>query len=363
MSKNLLAWICAWALLLLPGVAAAQVKLEGDPKVAFIYLSPAHDGGWTESIERGRIKLEAATGVETAYTEDIPEDKVKVRQVIDLYVKRGYNIIVGTAYGYGDAFKEAADAYPNVAFINAAGETTGDNLESFYARTYQGWYLAGMAAAGVTQSKKLGIVAGFPLSVVNWDINAFERGAQAVDPEIKVIATFVNTWFDPLKEEQAAAAMMEEGADVIATDLSAASVPIAVEQAGKSFVGFQNDMSHLAPNGTVTSVVFNWETHLIPTVKAMMNGTWKSPGSSFLGVDSGMVALAPVSDRVPLEIRTKILEAEAALKAGTLTPFDGPLKKQDGTVVVEAGKSLDDGAIWSMDYFVDGIIGTMPAAQ
>lgn len=343
--------------------AAAQdpIQLNGEPKIAFIYLSQAKDGGWSESIERGRVKLAETTGLETTFTEDVVAEKSKVRQVIDLYVRRGYNIIIGTAWDYGEAFAEAAKAYPNVAFMNAAGETSGPNLESFYPRTYQGWYLAGMAAAGVSKSKKVGMVAGFPLSVVNWDINAFQRGAQAVDPQVQVIATFVNTWFDPLKEGQAAEAMIEQGADVIATDLSAASVPTATEKAGKHFIGFQNDMGHLAPKGHVVSVVFNWETYLVPSVQAIAAGKWVSPKNSFIGMDTGMLSLASLSDDVPADVAAKIEAAEAAIKAGTLTPFDGPVLKQDGTEAVAVGRSLSDDDIWSMNYFVKGVIGTMPA--
>lgn len=363
MLNKMLLTICSTAALVsvLSATGQAAVELVGAPKVAFIYLSPAHDGGWTESIERGRIILEKETGLEAAFTEDVPSDKTKTRQVIDLYIKRGYNIIIGTAWDYGEAFAEAATAYPNVAFMNAAGETTADNLESFYARTYQAWYLAGMAASGVTKTKKLGIVAGFPLSVVNWDINAFQRGAQAIDPHVEVIATFVNTWFDPVKEGQAAEAMIEQGADVIATNLSAASVPAATEKAGVRFVGFQNDMSHLAPNGHVVSVIFNWDSHLIPSVKEMMAGAWSSKGSSFIGIDQGMIALSGLADDVPADIRSKIRQARIAQESGALTPFDGPVYKQDGSLVVPPGSSLNDDNLWGMDYFVQGIIGTMPA--
>lgn len=342
-------------------IAADPVQLEGDPKIAFIYLSPAKDGGWTESLDRGRMKLEEATGLKAAYSEDVASEKSTVRQVIDLYVRRGHNIIIGTAWDYGEAFAEASVAYPNVAFMNAAGETSGPNLESFYARTYQGWYLAGMAAAGVSKSKKIGFVAGFPLSVVNWDINAFQRGAQAIDPEVQVIATFVNAWFDPLKEGQAATAMIEQGADVIATGLSAASVPTATEEAGVRFVGFQIDMSHLAPNGHVASVVFNWETHLVPSVESMIAGEWVSPESSFLGIDSNLIDLAGLAEDIPQDVIDQINAAKAAMAAGTLTPFDGPVMNQDGQEVAAAGSALTDDDLWGMDYFVSGIIGTMPA--
>lgn len=205
-------------------------KLKGKPKIAFIFLGPTNDGGWTESHDIGRRRLEKQLGMKIAYTENIPEETTKVRQAIDLYVQRGYNIIVGTSYGYGDAFLEAAKTYPDVAFLNAAGETNWRNLESFYARTYQGWYLAGMIAGSMSESGKLGMLGGFPLALVNWDINSFARGAQAVNPKAELSVIFVNTWYDPVKEGQMAEALLEQGLGVIATDLSAASALSSAEK-------------------------------------------------------------------------------------------------------------------------------------
>lgn len=353
-----LAAVCAIAL---SHVARAAVEIEGDPKIAMIYLTPAYDGGWTESIERGRVAMEKALGLDIAYTEDVPGDKTKVRQVIDLYAKRGYNIIIGTAWDYGEAFAEAAADYPNVAFLNIAGETSAENLESFYGKTYEAWYLAGMAAASVTKTKKIAYIGGYPLSVVNWDMNAFQRGANVVDPEVHVIATFVNTWHDPVKEGQAAQALIEQGADVIGTGLSAASVPAATEKAGVYFVGFQNDMSHLAPNGHVTSVIFNWEGYLIPVVQDIIAKKWTSQGTPLIGLEYDMMGLTEYSSLVPEDVQAEIRTAQEKIKAGTLTPFDGPVVKQDGTVVAAEGTSLTVDDIWGMDYFVEGVIGTMPA--
>ncbi|MGI9331521.1 MAG: BMP family ABC transporter substrate-binding protein, partial [Gammaproteobacteria bacterium] len=163
--------VLVWTLALVAG-AEAQVKLQGDPKIAFIYFSQKNDGGWSESHERGRQKVAAALGMDIPYVESVEETNEAVRQVVDLYLSRGFNMIIGTSYGFGNGLLEAAKENPGVAFMNAAGETSADNLESFYARTYQAWYLAGMAAGSVTKTGKIGIVAGFPVSLVNWDVNA-----------------------------------------------------------------------------------------------------------------------------------------------------------------------------------------------
>jgi len=356
---------CLAVLMLALGVgvgpaAKAQVKIEGDPKVAFIYVSPANDGGWSTSHERARQAVEAATGFPTAYTESVVEETSAVRQAIDAYVNRGFNIIVGSSFGFGDGFLEAAKDYPNVAMMNAAGVTEAPNLESFYPRTYQGWYLAGMVAGAVSTSGKIGMVAGFPVPVVNWDINGFARGAQAVKPDIEVIATFANTWYDPVKEAQAAAAMLEQGADVIATNLSAAIV-LEAENKGKYSIGFQNDMSPAAPKGHLTAVVFNWENYLTPTIQTMVKGEWKSAGNAFVGIETGIVDLAPFNAVVPKDVQDNVLAAKQAMIDGKMTPFDGPVYRQDGTVAVEAGRAITDDELWSMQYLVKGTIGSMPA--
>ena len=161
---------------------AFAFKLEGEPKIAFIYGATAKDGGWNEALDAARAQIEQQLGLTVAVTENVPEEATALKNAIDLYVKRGFNIIVGTTYGYSDGILEAAKQYPDVAFVNASGTTNAPNLEGFYARTYQGWYLAGMAAAGASKSGKLGILGGFPVGVVNWDVNAFTLGARAINP-------------------------------------------------------------------------------------------------------------------------------------------------------------------------------------
>lgn len=352
------------ALLASAATGAHAFTLEGPPKVAFIYASSAQDGGWNEALEAGRKAVEEQLQVPVAVTENIPEEATKLRAAIDLYVKRGFNIIVGTTYGYSAPMAEAAKAYPNVAFLSASGTNNGPNMESFYARTYQGWYLAGVAAGQATKTKKIGILAGFPVGVVNWDINSFALGARSVDPAIETVAVFTNSWWDPVKEGQVAQAILDQKADVLATNLSATSALDAAEKAGVPSIGFQLDMSHAAPKTIQTSVVFRWEKYLVPTIKEIIDGSWKPEEfGAFEGLDKGVVDLAPFGPSVTEETKAKIVAARQAIIAGTLDPFQGPLKKQDGTVVVEAGGKLDDAALWSMDYFVEGITGTMPAKQ
>jgi basic membrane lipoprotein Med (substrate-binding protein (PBP1-ABC) superfamily) len=244
--------------------------------------------------------------------------------------------------------------------MNAAGETAADNLETFYARTYEAWYLAGMAAGAVSKTNKIGIVAGFPVAIVNWDINAYTRGAQAINSNIEVIATFANTWYDPVKEKQTAEAMLEQGADVIACNMSSTAVVVAAEAAGAYSIGFQNDMSAAGPNGHLTSVVFNWENYYIDAIKRMSSPNWVSNGLPLAGIEIGLADITPLSDAVPLKIKATIAEVRQNMANGSFSPYTGPVNKQNGDVVVPAGSVMSDGDLWGMNYFVKGVIGTMP---
>lgn len=346
-----------------PGSASAAVTIEGEPKIAFIYFSPKNDGGWSEAHERGRQRAAAALGTDIAYVESVAETAEAVRQVVDLYLSRGFNIIVGTSYGFGAGLLEMAKENPNVAFLNAAGDTAADNLETFYARTYEAWYLAGMAAGSVTKSNKIGIVAGFPVSIVNWDINAFALGARAVNPKAEVIATFANTWYDPVKERQTAEALLEQGADVLACNMSSTAVVVAAEAAGAFSVGFQNDMSAAGPKGHLTSVIFNWDNYITPAIEKIKAGNWKSDGLPLFGLEVALADITPLGDAVPAATRQQIEQTRQAMVDGSFNPYAGPINKQSGEQLVSAGAALDDDALWAMDYFVEGVIGVMPKSQ
>lgn len=344
--------------------AASAFELASEPKVAFIYASTVQDGGWNEAIDKGRAAVEEELGLDIAVAENIPEEATKLRSAIDLYVQRGYNIIVGTTYGYSEAMSEAAEAYPDVAFFNASGVHNGENMESFYARTYEAWYLAGIAAAEHSEAGKIGMLAGFPVGVVNWDVNGFARGAQSADPEVETVAVYTNSWWDPVKEGQVSEAILDQGADVIATDLSAASALNAAENRDAGAIGYQIDMSGAAPENIITSVVFNWDAYLVPRISAVIDGTWEpEEWGWFQGLDSGVVGLAPFGPSVSDETIAKVEEARAQIIAGELEPFAGPLTARDGTEVVAEGEVLPDDRLWSMDFFVEGITGTMPSGE
>lgn len=348
------------ALLAALPLSAQAFTLTDPPKIAFIYASSTRDGGWNEALDNARQRVASELGYPVAVAESIPEEAGALKNAIDLFVQRGFNIIVTTSYGYSDGVLEAAQRYPNVAFLAASGTTNAANLESFYARSYEAWYLAGMAAGAVSESGRLGMLGGFPVAVVNWDINAFARGAQSLKSDIRTTALFTNSWWDPVKEGQAAQSLLEQNADVIANNLSSAAPFSAAERAGKASVGFQLDMSALAPTGHLTSVVFHWDKHLLPTIRSIVEGDWEpSPHGAFPGLAEGVVDITALSEKVPAQAREQIASARAAIISGELSPFTGPLARQDGAAVLADGERLDDGQLWAMDYLLQGVIGSM----
>jgi basic membrane protein A len=338
---------------------AQQVKLSGPPKIAFIYLGAISDGGWTGAQNRARLVLQKEFGQRIPYVENIPEQTEKVEQTVELFINRGYNVIIGGTYGYGDAFKAEAKLHPNVAFVNMAGVTTAPNLESPYPKTYQGWYLAGYAAGSVTKTKVIGMIEGFPIPTVLWDINAYAAGARSANPGTVAKVAFVNSWDDPVKEGQLANAMLEQGADVIATDMDSPAAIVQAEKAGKYSIGYENDMSTAAPKTIMTSVVFYWDKMLVPMVKALKAGTWTSQGTSLYGIDSGMVAITEPVNHVTPAVQAKIDALKAEMVAGKFDPFTGPIKAQDGSVKVEAGKVMTIDQLFAMNYLFDNVQGSI----
>ncbi len=340
------------------GVAHAQVKLSGKPKIAFIFFGTTNDGGWADAQNAARLSLMKAYDQRIPFVENVPEVTEKVEQAIDLFINHGDNIIIAGSYGYSDAFTAEAKAHPNSAFINIAGISSAPNLESFYAKTYQGWYLAGMAAGYATKTKTLGMIEAFPIPNVLWDVNSFALGAEAANPGTVVKVAYINAWSDPVKEAQISAAMIGQGADVIATDMDTDAALLVAEKAGKYSVGYQVNMAKSVPNGILTSVIFHWGKKLVPMVKEMASGTWKSSGTPLYGMKSGVVVDAPF-EHIPAADISKIEAVKAKMIAGTFSPWMGPIVDQSGKVEAATGTRISQDDLWNMDYLVANVKGSM----
>ncbi len=337
--------------------AEAAFKLSGPPKVAMIIFSQKNDGGWAQALDEARQRMEKELGISITVVENVPENATALRPAVELFVQRGYNIIIGTAFGYSDTMKELSEKYPEVAFLNAAGTTNGNNLESFYGRTYESQYLCGMAAAGASKDGKLGFVAANPFGLVNWTVNAYALGARQINPKATVTVVYTGAWNDPVKERAATEALIEQGIDVIGQHVDTPAPQLVAQEKGVFGTGHHRDFREFAPKATQCSSVWVWDRFLTPEIKKIEAGTWEpSPYGAFLSIKEGGTDIACCGDAVPKEVADKVQAARQEIIDGKLQVYAGPLKDRDGKERVAAGATLDDAGLWNMDWYVDGVI-------
>jgi basic membrane lipoprotein Med (substrate-binding protein (PBP1-ABC) superfamily) len=338
--------------------SAEPFKLKGDPKPAWIYFNVKNDGGWTQAIDEARLRIEKNLNLQIPFVEKVPEVASEIKAAAERYIKRGHNIIIGSAFGYSDAFKELAAKYPDVAFLNPAGTTNGPNLQSIYGRTYETQYLCGMVAGALTKSKKIGFVAANPFGLVNWTVNAYLLGARQSNPDVTLTVIYTGAWNDPVKERAAAQALVEKGIDVIGQHVDTPTPQVVAQEAGIYGTGHHRDMREFAPKATACSSVWVWDQYMTPTLKAIAGGTWEpAPYGAFVHVGGG-TDIACCGDMVPKEVTAKVMaERDAIIKGKQI--FTGPIKDQSGKERVAAGKTPSDADLWGMDYLIEGVVGQL----
>lgn len=328
-------------------------------KAGFIYVGPVGDAGWTYAHDLGRQEMEKLDFVEpSTYIESVPEGAESAR-VINGLVRKGHNLIFTTSFGYMDATIEVAKRNPDVTFMHCSGFKTAENVGTYFGRMYEPRYLSGIVAGEMTEKNIIGYVAAFPIPEVIRGINAFTLGVRSVNPEAQVKVVWTQTWFDPGVERDAADSLLDVGADVLAMHQDAPATLQAAEARGAYVIGYNSDMRRFAPNAFLTAPVWNWGALYTKLAKQVHQGTWESR-QIWSGMKDNLVQLADFSDRIPAPVETLVTEKTAAIKAGQFHPFTGPIKDQNGKIVVAAGETPDDGALLSMNYFVEGVQGTIP---
>ena len=358
--KGIGAVFAAVTLIMISCAAAhAQVKIEGEPRVAFIYFNVKDDGGWVQAQDEARLSLEADTGYHTAYTEGVEEVASKLRAVVERYIRRDYNIIAASGFGYNDALLELAKDNPTVAFFNTPGTVSTDNLEGYYARTYESQFLCGMVAGALTKTNKIGFVAAVPISLTTWNVNAYALGAQLMNPDAVVHVIFTNAWYDPIKERATAQALVEQGVDFLGQHQDTPSTQIVAQEAGILASGYHRDMSEYS-SATQCSSVWAWARYITPTVKEIATGNWASSGIRFLGIEEGGTDVVCCGPEVPNDVVAKVMTMREEIKSGTRHVFQGPVSDNEGNVRIAAGERPDDGQIWGMNYLVQGVVGDLP---
>lgn len=347
--------LAAAVLLGLSAVTASAEKL----KVGFIYVGPVGDHGWTYQHDQGRLAIEKEFGdkIETSFVENVSEGP-DAERAIERLARDGAGMIFTTSFGFMNPTVKVAKKFPKIKFEHATGYKRGKNVSTYSSRFYEGRYVIGQVAAKMSKSGTAGYIASFPIPEVVRGINAFLLGAQSVNPDFKLKIIWVNSWFDPGKEADAAKALIDQGADIISqhTD-SPAPLQIAAERGVLAF-GQASDMIKFAPKNQMTSIVDNWNDYYIARVKAVLDGTWEST-DTWGGFNADMVDMAPYTN-LPEDVAAAAKATVDAISAGTLHPFKGPIFKQDGTEAIAEGASLDDGKLLGMNWYVKGIDDKLP---
>jgi simple sugar transport system substrate-binding protein len=328
-------------------------------EVGFVYVSPIGQAGWTYQHDQARQALERTLGakVTTRYVEAVPEGADAERVMRDL-AAQGHKLIFATSFGYLEPALKAATDFPDVRFEHAGGYKTAANLNTYNARFYEGRWLAGWLAGKTSQSGVAGYVAGFPVPEVVQGINAFTQGMRAANPKAIVRVLWLNTWFDPPKEREAALSLINGGADVLTNHSGSPAVPQTAEEKSVKLIGYQSDMSRFAPTVQLAAVTSDWSGYYVKVARSVSAGTWK-PRPAWGGIKDGMVKLSAVSPALPAAVRKELVAREKLLLAGKAGPFVGRLVDQAGAVRQERG-TLGDDAIAKMDWFVQGVEGSLP---
>jgi basic membrane protein A and related proteins len=352
--------IAATAVMLATGASLFGASAAEKLKVGFIYLGPIGDLGWTYQHNLGREALVKEFGdkIETTYLENVSEGPDSERSIEQL-ARAGNKLIFTTSFGYMEPTLKVAKKYPNVHFEHATGYKRDKNMAIYSGRFYEGRYIQGLIAAKMSKSGVLGYIGSFPIPEVISGINATILAAQTINPNIKVKIIWVNTWFDPGKEADAAKALIDQGADVIMqhTD-SPAPMQVASER-GKLAFGQDSEMIKFGPKTQLTSIMDNWAPYYVECVKAELEGKWTSE-DTWGGLKSKMVVMAPYTNMLD-DVKKLAEDTEAAIIAGTLHPFKCPVVAQDGKEVeCKGGKNLDDGQILGMNFYVKGIDDKIP---
>jgi len=353
--KKILSVAVGLALSLALSTAGAAAKT----KACWIYIGPVGDHGWSYQHDQGRQAVEKELGdqVETVYVENVPEGP-DAERAIERLARDGCQITFTTSFGYMEPTLKVAKKFPDVKFEHATGFKTAENVTTYNAKFHEGRYVIGQIAARMSKTGIAGYIVSFPIPEVVMGINSFMLGAQSVNPDFKIKIIWVNTWYDPGKEADAAKVLFSQGADIVSQHTDSTAPLLVAEEQGKLGFGQASDMIKFAPKAQLTAIVDNWAPYYIRRVKAVADGSWKSQ-SSWDGMAEGTVMLAPFTN-LPDDVVTMASETAEKIKSGELHPFTGPITRQDGTVVGEPGKPLPDNDLLSMNWYVKGVDDKLP---
>jgi basic membrane protein A and related proteins len=353
--------IAAAVVALAVGTSAGTAKSSSAFKVAWIYVGPHNDGGWSQAHDEGRLYVQKALGskVQTTYKENIAVGS-QFNQTVASLASQGYQLIFATSYGY--VTKAIADKYPNVKFEQATGTLVTKNVAEYFGRAEDTVFLSGMAAGAAAKCNTIGFVVAYPIPEVIRHTNAFALGAQLTHPGVKVRIVWTNSWFDPAKEKKAAQSLHAAGACVLGQNVDSPATGQYAESVGVPWVGYDSDSSKFAPKSWLTASVYNWGPYYLKRVKAAMNGTWK-PGFYYGSINDGFTKLAAYGPGVSAAAKAEIAKKEKAIENGSFYEFTGPLYDQSGKLRVPKRVRMQvlkggTNSLYGMNWLVKGVIGS-----
>ena len=347
-----------------PAAAASAPAPKPEPlKIAFAYVGPVGDGGWTFAHDNGRKALEKEFGdkIKTSFVESVPES-ADAERVIRQMAADGNKLIFGTTFGYMEPMLKIAADVKDVKFEHATGYKTAENMRTYDSRTYEGAYMAGVIAGKMSKSGTLGVVASVPIPEVIRNINSFTLGAQSSNPKIKTKVVWVNDWFNPPKETEAATSLINGGADVLFQNTDSAAVLKTAEEKGKRAFGWDSDMTAYGPKAHLASSIINWGPYYIKATRDALEGKWAT-GKAWWGVKEGAIDIVSIAEDVPAETKAKVEEVKKGLADGSFVIWKGPIVDNTGKEQLAKDAVADDAFLGGLSFYVKGVEGKIPGAK
>jgi basic membrane protein A and related proteins len=349
-----------------PVAAAPAAAPKPEPlKIAFAYVGPVGDGGWTFAHDNGRKAVEKEFGdkVVTSFVESVPESAAAERVFRDM-AGQGNKLIFGTTFGYMEPMMKVAADHKDIKFEHATGYKSAENLRAYDSRTYEGAYMAGVIAGKMTKTNTLGVVGSIPIPEVVRNINSFTLGAQSVNPKIKTKVVWVGDWFNPPKETEAATSLINGGADVLMQNTDSSAVLQTAEKMGKRAFGWDSDMTAYGPKAHLGSAIINWSPYYVKAVGDALAGKWQtSPEKIWWGVKEGSIDMVSIAADVPDDTKKRIDEVKAGLKDGSFKIWKGPLVDNTGKEVLAKDAVADDKFLGGIAFYVKGVEGKVPGGD
>jgi simple sugar transport system substrate-binding protein len=345
--------------------AAAPAAAKAEPlKIAFAYVGPVGDGGWTFAHDNARKALEKEFGdkIVTSFVENVLESADAERVIRDM-VGQGNKLIFGTTFGYMDPMLKVASDNKDVKFEHATGYKQADNMRTYDSRTYEGAYMAGVIAGKMTKTNTLGVVASIPIPEVIRNINSFTLGAQSSNPKIKTKVVWVNEWFNPPKETEAATSLINGGADVLFQNTDSPAVLKTAQDKGKRAFGWDSDMTAYGPKAHLASAIINWTPYYIKATREALEGKWTGGGQTWSGVKDGAIDIVSIADDVPADTKAKVEEIKKGLTDGSFAIWKGPLMDNTGKEVLSKDSVADDKFLSGVNFYVKGVDGKVPGGK